>query len=46
VALDARDISDNAIALLSIKPGSSLTSEAASALLRGLANNLAFETGN
>ena len=46
VALDARDVSDNAIALLSIKPGSSLSAEAASALLRGLANNLAFEAAN
>ncbi len=46
VALDARDVSANAIALLSVKPGSSLTTEAASALLRGLANNLAFETAN
>jgi WD40 repeat protein len=46
VALDARDVSDNAIALLSIKPGSSLTNDAASALLIGLANNLAFEAAN
>ena len=46
VALDARDVSNNAIVLLSIKPGSSLTIDAASALLRGLANNLAFETAN
>ncbi len=46
VALDARDVGSNAIALLSIKPGSSLTAEAASALLRGLANNLAFEAAN
>jgi WD40 repeat protein len=46
VALDARDVSDNAVALISVKPGSSLTNEAASALLRGLANNLAFEAAN
>jgi WD40 repeat protein len=46
VALDARDVSNNAVVLLSIKPGASLTSEAASALLRGLANNLAFENAN
>ncbi len=46
VALDARDVADNAIALLSIKPGSSLTEQAASTLLLGLANNLAFETAN
>ncbi len=43
VALDARDVSNNAIMILSVKPGSSLSNEAASALLRGLANNLAFE---
>jgi WD40 repeat protein len=43
VALDARDVSNNAVVLLSVKPGSSLTKEAASALLRGLANNLGFE---
>jgi WD40 repeat protein len=44
VALDARDVSNNAIMILSVKPGSSLTVETASALLRGLANNLAFES--
>ena len=43
IALDARDVSNNAVFLLSVKPGSSLTAEAASGLLRGLANNLAFE---
>lgn len=46
VALDARDVSNNAVFLLSVKPGSSLTVEAANALLRGLANNLAFENAN
>jgi hypothetical protein len=44
VALDARDVSNNAIMILSVKPGSSLTNEASGALLRGLANNLAFES--
>jgi WD40 repeat protein len=43
VALDARAVTGSSFMLLSIKPGSSITSDAASAMLRGLANSLGFE---
>jgi WD40 repeat protein len=43
VALDARAASNAPIILLSLKPGSSINVQAASALLRDLANNLGFE---
>jgi hypothetical protein len=43
VALDARAVSNASIMLLSIKPGSVITADAASVLLRGLANNLGIE---
>ena len=43
IALDARATNEAPIVLLSIKPGSSISPQDASALLRDLANNLAFE---
>jgi WD40 repeat protein len=43
LALDARAANDAPIVLLSIKPGSSISDQEASALLRDVANNLAFE---
>ena len=43
LALDARAANDAPIVLLSIKPGSSISVQEASAMLRDLANNLGFE---